>query len=150
MENVNTLLAPELRELIAAGDAAALKEFCESAHPASVAELLAPLSGPEIWSVLRHADPEVRVDIFSHLDTDRQDEMVVSLRRDEAAPLLSEMPADDRADLFKRLSEPVRAAILPALAQAERKDIRCLTSYGEGTAGAAMTSEYAFLYPEYS
>lgn len=36
---------------------------------------------------------------------------------------------------------------MPALAQAEREDIRRLTSYAEGTAGAIMTSEYATLPP---
>jgi magnesium transporter len=55
------------------------------------------------------------------------------------------MPHDERADLFKRLPEEKREAVLPALAQAEREDIRRLTAYSEGTAGAAMTSDYATL-----
>ena len=41
-------------------------------------------------------------------------------------------------------------ALLPALAQAEREDIRQLSSYQEGTAGAVMSSEYATLKPELS
>jgi magnesium transporter len=37
---------------------------------------------------------------------------------------------------------------MPAMAKAEREDIRKLASYPEGTAGAAMTSDYASLSPE--
>jgi len=55
------------------------------------------------------------------------------------------MSPDDRADLFKILPEGLREVVLPALAQAEREDIRKLTAYEEGTAGAVMTSDYATL-----
>ena len=57
------------------------------------------------------------------------------------------MPSDKRADVFKRLDEAQQNALLPALAQAEREDIRQLSSYIEGTAGAIMSSEYATLKP---
>jgi magnesium transporter len=59
------------------------------------------------------------------------------------AEILTEMPADDRVDLLKDMSRETREAILPALAQAEREDIRRLFAHREGTAGSVMTSEYA-------
>ena len=58
------------------------------------------------------------------------------------------MNADERADLYNELSEDQREALMPALVQAEREDIRKLASYEEGTAGAIMTSDYATLTPE--
>jgi magnesium transporter len=58
------------------------------------------------------------------------------------------MNSDERADLFNELSEEQQDALLPALAQAEREDIRRLASYEEDTAGAIMTSDYATLLPE--
>jgi magnesium transporter len=61
------------------------------------------------------------------------------------AALVTEMNADDRADLFNELTEAQQEALLPALAQAEREDLRRLASYEEGTAGAIMTSDYAVL-----
>nr|WP_264298653.1 hypothetical protein [Psychrobacter celer] len=39
------------------------------------------------------------------------------------------MPADERTDLYKRLNQAQRDALLPALAQAEREDIRRLSAY---------------------
>jgi len=145
MKNKNPLLVPELREMLTAGNAKALQDFCEAGHPAVVADLISALSEEEAWAVLRHADLPLRAEIFSHLEDDLMVEMIGTLRRDEIARLLTEMPHDERADLFKRLPEERRQAVMPALAQAEREDLRRLTAYREGTAGAAMTSDYATL-----
>jgi len=145
MNNKNPILVPEIREMLAAGNTKALRDFCESGHPGLVAELISALSAEESWAVLAHIDLPLRAEIFSHLDEDLMVEMIETLRRNEIARLLTEMPHDERADLFKRLPEERRQAILPALAQAEREDIRRLTAYQEGTAGAVMTSDYATL-----
>ena len=145
MKNKNPILVPELREMLAAGNAKALRDFCKSGHPGLVAELISALSAEESWAVLSHVDLPLRAEIFSHLDDDLMVEMIERLRRNETARLLTEMPHDERADLFKRLPEERRQAVLPALAQAEREDIRRLTAYREGTAGAVMTSDYATL-----
>ena len=98
--------------------------------------------------MLKCAPSPLRAEIFSHIDSDLQIEIAAGLRREEAARLLSDMPPDDRADLFNRLPEEKRDAVLPALAQAEREDIRRLTVHKEGTAGAVMTSDYAALQPD--
>jgi magnesium transporter len=145
MNDKNPLIVPELREMLTAGNAKALQDFCEAGHPAVVAELISALSAEETWAVLGYVDPQLRAEIFTHLEDDLMVEMIETLRRDEIARLLTEMPHDERADLFKRLPEEKREAILPALAQAEREDIRRLTAYREGTAGAVMTSDYATL-----
>ncbi len=141
----NTLLVPELRELIETGQIDALRAFCEDVHPATAAEMIGALSPSESWSALRHLDPLVRSDIFSHLEDETQTEMLSILSRKDAADILADMPPDDRADLFKLLPEERREDILPALAQAEREDIRRLASYEEGTAGSVMTSDYVML-----
>ncbi len=146
----NPLATPELREAITTGDSAALQEFCETGHPAVVAELISPLSAAEAWEVLQHAPLPLRAEIFSHLDDELQVEMIGTVRREDVALLIADMPPDDRADLFKRMPDDKREAVLPALAQAEREDIRRLAAYEEGTAGAVMTSDYATLPPQLS
>lgn len=148
MKNKNPLLVPELREMLAAGDSKSLRFLCESGHPAIVAEFISALSSHDAWAVLRHASTPLRSEIFSHLDGDVQVEIVESLRREEVALLLGDMSPDDRVDLFKQLPEKLRESVLPALARAERDDIRRLSAYREGTAGAVMTSDYATLSPE--
>lgn len=144
----NPLLVPELREQIAGGNINYLRDFCESAPPGIVSEFLSALSPAEVWEVLRHIKVPLAADIFSYLDTDVQIEMTNLLNRRQLAGLLSDMPPDDRVDLLKQMPQEQSEAILPALAQAEREDIRRLSAYEEGTAGAVMTSDYASLLPD--
>ncbi|NLX19201.1 MAG: magnesium transporter [Desulfobulbus sp.] len=144
----NPQLISELQEMLETADSGKLQEFCESAHPASVAELISTLSSQDAWEVLRHAPYPLRSEILSHVNEDLQVEIVGSLPRHEVAHLFADMSPDDRASLFKQLSEHLQESILPALAQAEREDIRRLSAYREGTAGAVMTSDYATLSPQ--
>ncbi|WFP97480.1 magnesium transporter [Acinetobacter sp. ANC 7201] len=88
--------------------------------------------------------------VFSYLSPEIQVELAKVLPRQVLADIIGEMSSDKRADVFKRLDEHQQNALLPALAQAEREDIRLLSSYMEGTAGAIMSSEYATLLPNMS
>ncbi len=139
------LLVPELREAIAKGNTEELRLFCESGHPSVIAEFISALTPGEAWEVLRQAPHPLRAEIFSHLEKDTQVDMAEIMKREDLAKLLAEMSSDDRVDLFKGMPEEKQEMILPALAQAEREDIRRLASYPEGTTGAVMTSEYASL-----
>ncbi len=144
----NPLLIPEIRQFLKNNDKKAIQEFCQSTHPGLVAEFISPLTREEIWQLLKMVDPDLRAEIFSHLDLDLQIQLTESLSRQELAELISEMSPDDRVDLLKKLPEELKETLLPAIAQAEREDIRRLSSYPEGTAGAVMTSDYATLPPD--
>jgi magnesium transporter len=143
----NPILLPELRELIEQNDIESLKDFCESSHPEDIADFISALAPDEVWKIITHLLPDIRISIFRHLDEELQREIAISLKRDDLVKLFTDMPPDDRVDLFKRIPEERREMILPAMAQAEREDIRRLSSYPEGTAGAVMTSDYASLPP---
>ena len=142
------LVAPELRELISRNDVSTIQDFCRHMHPKAVADFLATLGPREIWHILRALEPQLRAEVFSNLDEDVQLEIAESLTRDELAQLISDMPPDDRVDLFKQIPPEKQDLILPALAKAEREDIRKLASYPEGTAGSVMTSDYVALPPD--
>ena len=144
----NPLLVPELRDLLVRKDIQGLRDFCISAHPGTVAEFLGALSLDEIWFVLTILEPRLRAEIFGNLDQEIQVGLADSLKRQELAEVVTHMSGDERVDLLKRLPEDKQEALLPVLAHAEREDIRRLSSYPEGTAGAVMTSDYATLLPE--
>lgn len=148
MKNKNPLLVPELRELLALGDAETLEDFTASGHPEVIADFISALSPDEAWKVLSYAQPDVRGEIFSRMEEEDQDEILAQLSIEQIARLLTDMPPDDRADIFKRLPEEKGESVLRALARAEREDIRRLAAYKEGTAGAIMTSDYAALPPD--
>lgn len=144
----NPLLVPELRDYIENKDIKGLQEFCEDTHPAVIADFISALNVSEIWDVLKCLTPRQQADIFTELDTDIQIELTATLRRPELGRLVSDMPPDDRVDLLRKMPEEKRDALLPAIAQAERDDIRRLSAYPEGTAGSIMTTEYTTVGPD--
>ncbi|NLY03124.1 MAG: magnesium transporter [Rhodopirellula sp.] len=141
----NTLYLPELREMLAENNAAELREFCEALHPARTAEFMEGLSAPEMWAVLRHADPQLRVQIFNFLDYEKQIEILQDADRAEIAQLVSDLPPDDRVDLLEEVNPEVVAELMPLLPVEERRDIQRLSSFPEDSAGAIMTTEFARL-----
>lgn len=115
----------------------------KSLRPVDLADVLEQLDPSLGWRLLeRLAD---RAEVFSFFEPEQQVRMAREFPRATLAALVSEMPADERTDLFKRFDQNQRDILLPALAHAEREDIRRLSAYVEGTAGALMTSDYATL-----
>ncbi|MBN2592183.1 MAG: magnesium transporter [Sedimentisphaerales bacterium] len=144
----NPILAPELLELINTGDTAKLQEAVEAVHPAEMADFVAALDDGDVWRFLSAIPQQQSAGIFSHFDLDRQVQLASGANRQAMARMLEELPHDERADLVQRLDPQVAEQILPLVARAEREDIRKLTSYAEGTAGALMSSDYATLRPD--
>ncbi|WP_422926714.1 magnesium transporter [Singulisphaera sp. PoT] len=146
----NPLLVPDLRELIQAGETEALQDFFGDLHPAHVAEVIEDLEPSEGDTILGLLPPRSRAEVMSYLDSERQVRSVEAMSPDQAATLLHLMSHDERADLVNRLDDERVDRILPFLAQAERDDIRRLSSYEPGTAGAVMTTDYVTLPPHLS
>lgn len=142
------LLAPDLRELILERDEPSLREFFSDHHPADDAEFLDDLAPEEACYVMGLLDGRTRSQIFAYLDPPLQEGVASLMELGEFAQLLTFMSHDERADLITRLPQERVDRILPLLAHAEREDIRKLSSYREGTAGAVMTSDYATLPAE--
>lgn len=115
-------------------------------RPIDVADILALVKPTYAWQVLEQLPN--RATVFAYLDDDDQVAMARIFPRANLAKIVGEMPADERTDLYKHMDQSQRDALLPALAQAEREDIRKLASYEEKTAGALMTSDYATLTAE--
>lgn len=142
---INTLLLPELREMLAENDSAGLADFCEAMHPARAAEFMEGLNAEETWGVLKEADPERRVAIFGYLDEERQVQILESVDPAETSQLIAIMAPDDRVDLLKQVEDETVEALLPLVPAEERRDITRLSQYPEGTAGALMTTKVARL-----
>lgn len=139
------LFAPEIKLMLTEGYAGALKEFCESLHPATVAEALdSGFTTEQIWEVISHANIRTQASIFEYLPPNLQVEMA-ERARPQMGQLLSKMSHDDRVDLIRRLPKRVTDALMRLVDEADRKDIATLFSYGENTVGALMTTDYAWL-----
>ena len=143
MSNVDNTLVLVLSRAIEQNKFADALAVVKGLPPVDVADVLEQLDPVLGWRLLECL-PD-RADVFSYFEPEQQVRMAREFPRATLAELVSEMPADERTDLFKRFDQNQRDILLPALAHAQREDIRRLSAYVEGTAGALMTSDYATL-----
>src|SRR3954447_17238251 len=87
----NPLLVPDLRELIQAGETAALRDFFGDHHPAHIAEMLDDLEPDEGDTILGLLATRVRAQVLSYVDVDRQVRIVAAMDPAGAAALLHVM-----------------------------------------------------------
>lgn len=139
-----------LEKALAEDRTKAIRKYFKGLAPADIGDMLRKMEQPELAKALALVPSEQRTEVFVYLPMSLQLKHVRTLNRSESSDLFNGMPPDERADLFMRLSDEEQQRVLPALAQAEREDIRRLISYKEGTAGAIMTSEYASLHADQS
>jgi magnesium transporter len=127
-------------------DSEAMKAFCESLHPATVAESLDDkFAVDEVWRFLQHTNVRSQAAVFEYFPIERQVELVVGTGQQHMARLLEQMAPDDRADLLRRLMPRVADNLLRLVDEADRRDMASLAQHQEGTAGALMTTDYAWL-----
>jgi magnesium transporter len=140
------LFGPVVRQSLLEDDLEGLKTFCETLHPATVAETLAEdFDVDDCWRVLHQVDIRKQAEIFEYFPSDWQIEMVHGAGRQHIADLIEQMSHDDRVDLLRRLPDNVAEGLLRLVDEADRRDIALLYHHEEDTAGSLMTTEYAWL-----
>ena len=120
---INTLLAPELKDLIVKKDYETLKDFCSSIDPDIVAEFLAALSLDELLNVLVIVEPQRRVRLLEHFGMDIQKGLFISLKSPLPSTIISNMPASRRIDILKRLIAERQRILFPALRSFKQENI---------------------------
>ncbi len=144
----HALFTPEVKYLLQENDAEGMKAFCDSLHPATVAEALeSDLHVDQVWSFLKHTTIKSQAAIFEYFPIEWQVQMVEGTGREHMAKLISAMSHDDRVDLMRRLMPKVTESLLRLVDEADRRDIATLVRQEENTAGAIMTTDYAWLPP---
>lgn len=141
------LFTPEARMLLEKNDTEAMEAFCDALHPATVAESLTDdaISVEDVWRFLNTATIANQAAIFVYFPLEKQEELVEGTGRPHMARLIEQMSHDDRADLLRRLEPKVVESLLRLVDEADRRDIATLVEYPENTAGALMTTDYAWL-----
>ena len=141
----NTLLLPELREMLAENNVEEMREFCTALHPASTADFLVGLNPREIWDVLKHVDLITRANIFSYFDYDIQVQVIESAPRHEIAEFIEYLPSDDRVDVLSDVEPQIVDELMPLMSTEEQEDIELLRGYPEETCGAEMSTDFVRL-----
>jgi len=140
-----SLIASEIKEILAEGRKQELLDFLKEQSPHDIAAYIEDLDPDTIADIVLSLGPPIGPDAFQKLPTDLQVEVLEEMSRNDGARLLEGMDPDERADLVKALPEEEAEKILPLIEQAKRNEIARLVTYEEGTAGSVMTTEYAAL-----
>ena len=143
------VLKDELVQAYSNGDVdnAAFAERLKEIRSADIGEMLDVMiedddALPAAIAVLGTLSSERAANVLGYLAGYNQLAIVAEQQDSQVLTLLEEMSADERADLFNLLDEDRREALLRRMAHREREDLKRLSSYEEGTAGAIMTSDY--------
>ncbi len=119
--------------------------FMDTAHVVDVAGWLEQCPQPEAARLLAALHLARRAKVFANMTLAAQSALAQIVPQADLAAIVTQMDADDRADLFNHLPPEQQQSLMRGLAVADRNDISRLASYGEGTAGAIMTSDFATL-----
>src|SRR5208337_3013939 len=115
-------------------------------HPADIADILEGLSRDEQKSVIEGLDEETAAQALSEIPTRMQADLLESISAQKAADIVEEMPPDEAADVLQELSPETSAEVLADMEKDEANEVRELLGFEENTAGALMTTEYAFVH----
>ncbi len=139
---LGNLIGPELKELIAARDFAALRAAFDDWAPADIAECITDLAAEEqavLFRLLPHAKA---TDVLEYLDSDAQQFVLKAMGTAAAARILNDMSADDRTALLEELPGLAVAQLLQLLSPEEKAIAQTLLNYPEESVGRLMTPEF--------
>ena len=130
-----------VRELVAAGDLAALPPLLPDLHPSDIADVLASLEERERIVLMRALPIELASEALAEMEeAEERAELLAALAPEKGAELLAELDDDDAADLIAELEPDDQARILARMPIQEAGDIRELLQFEEETAGSLMTT----------
>ena len=142
------ILTPEIRRLLKEGDSKTLIDFFSDIHPRQAADFLETLKMPEIWAIIAILETHDAAGIFSYFDMDFQQNLVKEGKGKPLKDLLEDLSSDDRADLFKAMPAEDYERTIAFLSKEEKEDVEELIAHKEGTAGAVMSTDFAYCYVE--
>jgi magnesium transporter len=141
MEQENTNLTDQFRELLQQGDVLAMRELLNDQNISDVAELIN--DHPEYESqIIVNMSVHRAASVFKILDLHQQKTVIQELPALKTAELLNELPADDRTAFLEELPSEVVAELIKLLNPQERKVTLSLLGYPEDSVGRLMTPDY--------
>ncbi|MEZ6243977.1 MAG: magnesium transporter [Phycisphaerales bacterium] len=144
------LLAPDVRELIAAGRLRELRETLEKLEPPDVAEILETLEAPDAAVAFRVLPRDESSEVFAHLPPETQEALIKEFGDSRSIRLIESLEPDDRARLLEELPVEVAERIIASLSPETRKVTQAILGYEEESVGRLMTPDYVRVRPEWT
>ncbi len=138
----------EIKDMINCGNYSLLRSKLALLDPADAAWFLGELEESEWVPFFRLLPKETAAEAFSQLEPDEQQVLVEGFTDRELQAVLSELYADDAADLVEEMPANVVKRILRHTDPQKRAVINQLLNYPKDSAGSIMTTEFMDLKPQ--
>ena len=138
---IGNLIGPEIKELIAARNFAALREVVQDFTPADVAEIITEMQEEDQAVVFRILPHDQATEVLEYLEPDTQQSVLKAMGTSDAARILNDMSADDRTALLEELPGAAVARMLQLLSPEEKAIAQGLLNYPDGSVGRLMTPD---------
>jgi len=150
MYALNTLVGPEIGELLAQRRFDQLRAALLDLEPADVADLVEGLAVDQAALVFRLLPRDLATEVFSHLDSERQQNLIATLGTERVAALINELDPDDRTALLEELPAEVAQRLIALLTPSERSVTQAILGYPEESVGRLMTPDYVRVKAEWT
>lgn len=128
-------------DLLEKQDYTSLRRLFKESEEADVAEVCSEVPLAPSIRLFRLVSRLRRVEIFSHLELERQEEFVAELPPMLISSILNELDPDDRTKLLERLDEEVQDQLIADLNPEEQVVASELLSYPESSVGRLMSPD---------
>ncbi len=126
---------------------ATLRDILVTMNPSDIAALFGDLEDKQIPLMFRLLPKEQAAETFVEMEPDAQELLILGFSDNELKEVLSELYADDAADIVVEMPANVVKRILKQADPEMRNTINQLLRYPENSAGSIMTTEYVSLRP---
>ena len=125
-----------------------LRDILVTMNPSDIAAIFTDLEDRQIPIVFRLLPKEQAAETFVEMEPEAQELLIRGFSDNELKEVLSELYADDMADIVEEMPANVVKRILKNADPEMRNTINQLLRYPENSAGSIMTTEYVTLRPQ--
>ena len=148
MEQEQKLTADQIIKFLEERNFKELKEELENLHPVDLVDAMEELDKKQRMLVFRLLSKEEAAEVFTDMNSDMREELLVALTDSELKEIMDEMYVDDTVDVLEEMPANVVDRLLMATDEETRKQINTLLQYPEDSAGSIMNIEYISLRKE--
>ena len=135
----------EIEKLLEEKQYTRLRQLAAELNDADIAAAMEEMEEKDLLKMFRILPKSMAADVFSYLEVDSQQFIIVSLSEREAANIIDNLMADDATDLLEEMPANIVKKLLASARADTRRDINHLLRYPEDSAGSIMTVEYVDL-----
>ncbi|TVQ13254.1 MAG: magnesium transporter [Balneolaceae bacterium] len=144
---MNELTKPEIQELIENQNWTGLRESVEDWRTPEIADLLVDMEKTYRILFFRALPKTQMSEVFSHLEPEYQNNLLIELTDEEIQHLLANLAPDDRTTLLSEIPGQITQRLLNLLNPQDLREATKLLGYPEESVGRLMTPDYVAVRP---